>query len=541
MTKVKTGKIFTTIIAATAIGSMFSAQTSYAVTSMKSTEYLTAKETHSQVLMDNGNVIAWGAAGDIKRYAENMAGDRTAKPRQVLQKIQGLSAPGYISSAVANGKVLVWNPTWEETQGNDTTTSENFPVFEVEGIDDAVSTASTRDAVFALKSDGTVWGWGRNGDDEILGKEDKGYVTATPIDMGLTNIVAIDGDYGTMAALDSHGDVYVWGKYLDSVDRLAPHKIPTMTHMKAIAVGPEFIVGVRRDGNVYSVGKNLNGVLGIGMKESEPYKEAQRVLHLEDVVDVAAEWDHVLALKKDGTVWSWGNNDRYVLGYDTSGETIAEPTLVPGIADVLEISTGKRHSLALKADGTVWGWGFNHAEQVSGILVEDLKSKYPDGIPQPIKVHEVNAFTQTRITINGVLFYFEQPPVTINGSTLVPLRDIFEVLGASVSWDPATNEVTATKGTGSEQTTVKLTLNSETAYINGREVTLSVPAQTVNNRTVVPLRFVSEALGADVKWVPEYSLVKINVPEEPIPEEELEEETGDWQVEAGPSMNTHTN
>lgn len=78
------------------------------------------------------------------------------------------------------------------------------------------------------------------------------------------------------------------------------------------------------------------------------------------------------------------------------------------------------------------------------------------------------------------------------------MRAIFEALGASVDWDQAYREtVTATKN----GTTVKLRIGSETAYRNDQPITLEVPGIMDENwRTMVPLRFVSEALGANVDW-----------------------------------------
>lgn len=86
--------------------------------------------------------------------------------------------------------------------------------------------------------------------------------------------------------------------------------------------------------------------------------------------------------------------------------------------------------------------------------------------------------------------------VSESGTTLVPLRAIFQALGAAVDWDGSTQTVTATK----DQTTVKLQIGSGTAYKNGQPVTLQVPGKVVSGNTMVPLRFVSESLGANVDW-----------------------------------------
>jgi len=83
-----------------------------------------------------------------------------------------------------------------------------------------------------------------------------------------------------------------------------------------------------------------------------------------------------------------------------------------------------------------------------------------------------------------------------SGTTLVPLRAIFQALGATVDWDSSTQTVTASK----TQTTVKIQIGSNTAYKNGQPVMLQVPGRIISGNTMVPLRFVSESLGANVNW-----------------------------------------
>lgn len=103
---------------------------------------------------------------------------------------------------------------------------------------------------------------------------------------------------------------------------------------------------------------------------------------------------------------------------------------------------------------------------------------------------------QVTVLIDGVKQTFDQPAIVKNGSTLVPLRGVFEALKADVKWDQSSQTVTANKG----DTTIKLTVGQSTAIVNSKTVTLAAKAEVINGSTMVPLRFVSEALGADVKW-----------------------------------------
>lgn len=106
------------------------------------------------------------------------------------------------------------------------------------------------------------------------------------------------------------------------------------------------------------------------------------------------------------------------------------------------------------------------------------------------------AETPIRVEINGSPLNFDVLPTIVAGRTLVPLRAIFEALGATVSWDDTTRTVTATR----RQTIIALTVGTRVARVNMREVELDVPAMIVSGRTLVPMRFVSESLGAVVNW-----------------------------------------
>ncbi|MGE7946460.1 copper amine oxidase N-terminal domain-containing protein [Lysinibacillus sp. NPDC093688] len=96
--------------------------------------------------------------------------------------------------------------------------------------------------------------------------------------------------------------------------------------------------------------------------------------------------------------------------------------------------------------------------------------------------------------------------VIIEGRTLLPLRSIFESLGATVNWDTKTKTVIVKKGT----TKIELPLNSKKVKVNGVTKTLDVPAKLIDSKTMVPVRFVSESLGAEVSWNKEnqYALIK---------------------------------
>jgi len=111
------------------------------------------------------------------------------------------------------------------------------------------------------------------------------------------------------------------------------------------------------------------------------------------------------------------------------------------------------------------------------------------------------------VNINGQPLVFQDAqPVMVGDRVLVPLRAIFEALGAAVSWDESTNTVMASK----EQTFIVLQIDNPQAFVNNEPVQLDVPAQLIQERTMVPVRFIAQSLGANVNWVEETQTVEIN-------------------------------
>ena len=106
------------------------------------------------------------------------------------------------------------------------------------------------------------------------------------------------------------------------------------------------------------------------------------------------------------------------------------------------------------------------------------------------------------IFINGNQLVTDDPAVIEDGRTLLPMRAMFESVGQAVYWDGETQTVTSGD--------IVLQINNNVATVGDEEVALDVPAKLINDRTYVPLRFVAENLGKEVKWDGEQNRVDIN-------------------------------
>ncbi len=224
----------------------------------------------------------------------------------------------------------------------------------------------------ALKSDGTVWTWGENGYGQLgIGTSDKG--SSIPVQVSnLSDVVAIAAEGGASflqtghtVALKSDGTVWTWGNNehgqlgIGTLDKMSsvPVRVPDLDDVVAIAAGSLHTMALKSDGTVWTWGYNYYGQLGNGTTGSSSVPV--QVSSLNGVVAISAKYLQSVALKSDGTVWTWGSNFYGQLGYDTDRKSNPTPRQVPKVKGIVSIAQGQLFTAALASDGTVWTWGLN--------------------------------------------------------------------------------------------------------------------------------------------------------------------------------------
>lgn len=184
-----------------------------------------------------------------------------------------------------------------------------------------------------------------------------------------------------------------------------------------------------------------------------------------------------------------------------SGERIAELLLTKYGIDVTAEAAANADALAakLETEGNVEAAAEVQAEIVLAAPADLNHYKKLGKLKKQLGKKGIATF------VNGVEQQYDEVPMVKNGRTLVPFRAISASLKASVDYDSAAKTVTVTR----DSVVVKLTLGSETALVNGKEAALDVPAETKNGRVFVPMRFLSEALQAEVMYEPESQSVVV--------------------------------
>jgi len=279
-------------------------------------------------------------------------------------------------------------------QIGDGTTLERRAAVQIGTSNDWVAVAAGAAHSIALKTNGTIWAWGDN-DYGQAGHPLALFLTA-PTQVVRSGPVAVNDDWVAIAAGDHHsvalrtdGTLWVWGRdnfgqlgITGDADRHSPVKLGTDTDWASIAAGSDHTLGLKAGGTLWAWGLNVWGQLGDGTttERTSPVQvliPGGSGLFDEDWVAVDAGRFHTLALKSNGTLWAWGSDvwgqtgtngaDSCFIGPDCrkSPVRIGSTPSGPGTENSWTwFAAGDFHTLALKSDGSLWSWGRNDAGQV---------------------------------------------------------------------------------------------------------------------------------------------------------------------------------
>ncbi len=299
--------------------------------------------------------------------------------------VRSLSAGGMLGNSDSHtvalktdGTVWAWGGGLMGQLGDGVTTgAATIPVLTLD-ITNVSAVAAGGIHTLALKSDGTVWAWGSNQSGQVGVQEQFNFFRTRPVQLpGLSGFTAVAAGGAHSLALKSDGTVWAWGSntsgqvgngtFTQAV--YEPVQVAGLSNVKAIAAGPTYSLAVKTDGTVWGWGANAMGTPpsgGGGVLGSQSMSSTGtpvQIAGLSNVAAVAAGGYHVVALKGDGTLVAWGDN-QYGQRGDGGGASGSTPRAVSGLSNVAAVAVGLEHALALKSDGTVWAWGRNFSGAV---------------------------------------------------------------------------------------------------------------------------------------------------------------------------------
>ncbi len=218
----------------------------------------------------------------------------------------------------------------------------------------------------------SLWAWG-NGSGGRLGVGGGSANQHSPVSVGsATNWMTIAAGFTHSLGIQTDGSLWAWGS--DSRGEIGdgPGTNPQKNRPIPLALGIEWIdvaagnlfsLGIRKDGTLRAWGSDLYGQLGDGGSNTNQHWPVQ-IGTATNWVKVSAGVYHVLALRADGTLWSWGNNTHGQLGHGPSQPHRNSPKQVGTATNWVAISAGGYHSFGIQDDGSLWAWGLGGSGQL---------------------------------------------------------------------------------------------------------------------------------------------------------------------------------
>lgn len=345
-------------------------------------------------------VLALSKAGhyNIEQYVEV----QTVHPGAFVAYTFDGSEPGLSSPIVANGGFILVRKTCtlriKEYLGS-VAQGQTQADFVITG-----KLAAGLSFSVALKSDGTLWSWGKNGEGELGDNSTTGRNAPVPVSTlaGQGRMVDVATGADHVIALEENGRVMGWGRNeefklgFETSDSLAkrPYWI-NLAGIVAVAAGEKHSVALDSAGELWLWGGNADGQLGTGSSTpaniAEPTKLV-RPVGMGKVVQISTYYAHNLALDENGKVWAWGE------GGGALGQGNTNPSATPlqvafpgGTPAIAKVAAGTTFSLALDSSGVVWSWG------------SDLRGKLGNGAPTTIQTSAAQISMPVGVTFKDIM------------------------------------------------------------------------------------------------------------------------------------------
>ena len=286
---------------------------------------------------------------------------------------------GYLTTFFkkTDGVLMACGNNTQGQLGDETVVNKSLPVSVVGGH--SFTKVSGGNNTLALKADGSAWGWGENtngqlGDETIVNK-------SSPVSVvgghSFIDIVAPVGE--TAIALKADGSAWCWGS--SGSGQLGDETVVRKSSPVSVIGGHSFIkinsgyltmVALKADGSVWCWGYGAYGELGdeTVVSKSSPVS----VVGGHSFIDIASGKYTTSALKADGSIWGWGRNSVYGDIGDNSVVPKSSPVSVVGGHSFISVSKGMGSTIALKADGSAWAWGYNQFGQLGDETVANKSS-----------------------------------------------------------------------------------------------------------------------------------------------------------------------
>ncbi|NBU70778.1 MAG: hypothetical protein EBS53_04910 [Bacteroidetes bacterium] len=251
----------------------------------------------------------------------------------------------------------------------------------------------------AIKTDGTLWTWGYNGHGMLM--QNDRVSRSSPVQVGASTDWAFVDVAASTIAIKTNGTLWVAGRsdygqlgQNNTQSRSSPTQLGALTTWASASAGGNFNMAIKTDGTLWGWGNNIHGNLGNSNNTnmSSPV-QVGALTNWSSISASAHAYMHCLAIKTDGSLWSWGNNNNGQLGRNNT-INVNSPNQIGALTTWSQVTTGRSMSAAIKTDGTLWVWGNNSRGQLG---LNDVTIAYgPKDRSSPVQVGALTTWGNVR-------------------------------------------------------------------------------------------------------------------------------------------------
>ena len=278
---------------------------------------------------------------------------------------------GLVSSFAVKTDHTMWS--WGQGQyygqlGHGNTTNYSSPV-QIGALTTWLQVASGMYHTSAVKTDGTLWAWGRNNAGQLGNGESGGAGYSSPIQIGaLTTWLKVANSYSSSFGIKTDGTLWAWGKNVEgqlgqenTTNYSSPVQVGALTTWSAVQCGEWNVFATKTDGTLWAWGEGNDGPLGQG--NTTDYSSPVQVGALTTWTAQlngggSGTTGRCVAIQNDGTAWLWGAANYGALGHNNS-TNYSSPVQLGALATWSKITSILKSTAAIKTDGTLWAWGDN--------------------------------------------------------------------------------------------------------------------------------------------------------------------------------------
>ncbi len=321
-------------------------------------------------IKSNGTLWGWGSGASGQLGNGTVSDYWTPVQIGAVNSWQSINSGDYITFALrTNGSLWTAGANYAGQLGIGSTVSYITTLTQVGTATNWQQVVSGGAFTLGLKTNGTLWGWGQN-DTYQMGDGSCCSNRLSPGQIGTATDWKMVGATGTSTAvaLKTNGTMWGWGQNLGILgpSTLSAHSTPTQlnpdTDWATMSLGAGHILALKTNGTLWSWGVGGQGQTGDNLPPAY-FRDVPVQIGNRTWINVDAGYKSSYGIQSDGTLWAWGWNNMGQLGDGTTTDRM-QPVQIGADTNWVAVSAGYQHVVALKSDGSLWAWGRNNYGQI---------------------------------------------------------------------------------------------------------------------------------------------------------------------------------